>query len=132
MSGFIHEIQFYIFFYSFIYFVYSLDKVRTARIVSSSRFDKFIFCAMGKCSENTAHVLRRNCYSVHSLLLNLDALATLSDAGHLSYFFSFLSTNYNLLAQPFIHNLSPSYQCFRFHPSSHSQGKGKTSVEEKE
>ena len=32
-----------------------------------SQFDKSIFCAMGKCSEITAHVLRRNCWvnSVH-------------------------------------------------------------------
>ena len=27
-----------------------------------SQFDKSIFCAMGKCSEITAHVLRRNCW----------------------------------------------------------------------
>ena len=32
-----------------------------------SQFDKSIFCAMGKYSEITAHVLRRNCWvnSVH-------------------------------------------------------------------
>ena len=42
-------------------------KVRTASIVLLSQFDKSIFCAMGKCSEITAHVLRRNCWvnSVH-------------------------------------------------------------------
>ena len=42
-------------------------KVRTASIVSLSQFDKSIFCAMGKCSETTAHVLQRNCWvnSVH-------------------------------------------------------------------
>ena len=39
-------------------------KVRTASIlvVLLSQFDKSIFCAMGKCSEITAHVLRRNCW----------------------------------------------------------------------
>ena len=46
-------------------------KVRTASKVSLPQFDKSIFCVMGKCSETTAHMLRRNCWvnSVHSFLI---------------------------------------------------------------
>ena len=51
-------------------------KVRTASTVSLSQFDKSIFCAMGKCSEITAHVLRRNCWvnSVHCIKVESDRL----------------------------------------------------------
>ena len=48
-------------------------EVRTASIVLLSQS---IFCAMGKCSEITAHVLRRNCWvnSIHWMILSFSVL----------------------------------------------------------